>query len=155
MDIGFASLEASSIDNSQPPGLSASKIPNAQPSSIASNSLALSSGAARDRRQTLTRYHAALHELETAIAEASGVWKNFNTVKFSCKVALEADSIMQLQSTINDTMDAQALARHNAQGWQKVKQVMKSVFIATSPFAKVLLIVSKQHSLVPVPSCLF
>lgn len=154
MDIGFASMEMSPAETPSD-GATESKIAKSQTLSFTSNSNStLSPGAARDRRQTLLRYQRALEGLQTALADASGVWRDFNTANFSCNVA-HADNILQLQSMINETMDAQTLARTNPQGWEKVKQVMKSVFVATSPFAKVFLVVAKQHSLVYYPPSRF
>jgi hypothetical protein len=152
MDIGFASMETSPADTPSV-GAAASKIADSQTLSSTSNRTStLSPGAARDRRQTLFRYQVALEELQTALADASGVWRNFNTAKFSCNIA-PAESIIELQSTINETMNAHALAQTNPQGWENVKQVMKSVFVATSPFVKVFLVVAKQHSLAYYPPC--
>jgi len=146
MNLGFASPETFSED-SQLTQMGSSTIPIVEQSPPASNSTP-TRGVTRDRQQTIQRYQTTLEGLERAITEARGSWRNFNASKFSCKNALEADSVAQLQNAIGETLDAQTLEGKNPQGWNKVKQVMKSVFIATSPFAKVLLIVAKQHSLV-------
>jgi hypothetical protein len=148
MDVGFAAMEASSTGiDTLPDVATPSHSAKSQVLASASRIPTLSPGAARDRRQTLLRYYSALEELQNAVADVSGVWKNFETAKFTCNIA-PAANILRLQDMIDETMDAQTLAQTNPQGWQRVKNVMKAVFVATSPFAKVLLLVAKQHSLV-------
>jgi hypothetical protein len=104
-------------------------------------------GAIRDRNKTLLKYQQALNELEKALKDAGEVWEKFKITKFSGNVS-QTNTTLELQNRIIESLDAQETARTNPEGWEKIKQVMKTVFIATSPFAKIFLTVAKTHSLV-------
>jgi|SRR5277367_1332056 hypothetical protein len=149
----FASLETLTADNESDSSPAVSNFNTPSSTFSQSSSLTLdtnlyqSPGAVRDRNTTLLKYQEAVKELEHALKGAGEVWGNFKTTKFSGN-ASQTDTILELQNRINETLDAQDTARTNPEGWEKAKQVMKTVFIATSPFAKVFLMVAKQHSLV-------
>lgn len=101
----------------------------------------------RYREQAQAQYLAALDELDTALKSAGGVWKTFKTPSFSDNIS-QADIILQLQASVNEHSDAQTIANTNPEGWRKFKHTIKTVFVFTSPFAKVLLTIAKQYSLV-------
>jgi hypothetical protein len=137
-----SALEASSTNNEStdsPAKTSPSQKPETRPL-----------GPARYRENTQAQYLAALHELDTALKSAGGVWKPFKTPKLAENTS-QADIIGQLQVSINETSDAQTVESTNPEGWKKFKHTMKTVFVFTSPFAKVLLTIAKQNSLVYSP----
>ena len=105
-------------------------------------------GAVRDRNNTLVKYQQALTELGTALKGTGKVPEKLKPTKFSGDTIPQAGTFLELQDQINEMMDAQEIALANPEGWEKVKQVMKTVFIATSPFAKAFLMLAKQHSIV-------
>lgn len=132
--------------NPNTPSATVPQMPSAPAKKIVPPSL----GSARDLEKTQRRYDKALKELEKALKDVGGVWENFKTTQFSGNIS-QTDTVLQLQNRINETLNAQTIAKTNPEGWKKVKQVMKTVFIATSPFAKLLLTISKQGSLVCFP----
>ena len=155
MDISWdlALVEASTVNNESDSSpdessfdTSSSTLPQSSSPPLKTN-LPQSSGAIRDRKKTLLKYQEALNELEKALKDAGEVWEKFKITKFSGNVS-QTNTILELQDGIIESLDAQETARTNPEGWEKIKQVMKTVFVATSPFAKIFLTVAKTHSLV-------
>jgi hypothetical protein len=152
-DSGFAFVETSTANTESDlsPAKSNLNIPSSTVPQTSSPSpetnLSQSPGVERDREKTFLRYQEALDELEKALKDAGEVWENFKTPKFSDNVS-QADTILQLQSRINETLDAQENATKNPEGWGKVKKVIETVFITTRPYANVLLMIVKRRSLV-------
>ena len=107
-------------------------------------------GPASYRENAQAQYLAALDELDAALKSAGGVWKTFKTPKLADNVS-QADIILQLQVSINETSDAQTIENTNPEGWKKFKHTMKTVFVFTSPFVKVLLTIAKQNAVVYSP----
>jgi hypothetical protein len=104
-------------------------------------------GPDRYREKAQAQYLAALDELNTALKSANGVWKTFKTPSLADNIS-QADIILRLEASVNETSDAQITASTNPEGWKKFKHTMKTVFVFTSPFAKILLAITKQYSLV-------
>jgi hypothetical protein len=103
--------------------------------------------AEKDRENTQRRYQTSLDDLEKALQGATDVWTDFPTANFSGDIS-RTNTVHQLQDRIEESLNRQETARANQHGWDKVKHVMKAIFVATSPFAKFLLTIAKQHSLV-------
>lgn len=96
-----------------------------------------------DRDRTEMRYKEAVEQLKRSCTLRTKVWKTFDIPDFQNLTDL-VNPISELRKEITKTLDARDVFFKDGGFWSKAKQVAERIFIATIPFAKIVLSVAKE-----------
>ena len=95
-----------------------------------------------DRQRALNRYKKAVEQLKEAIKIRKGPWDSFDFEEFNDEPEGFDDS--QFKNKINAILISRETSIKDRKGWSKFTYAVEYVFTAFSPFAKNLLMVTKN-----------
>ena len=94
---------------------------------------------------TTRRYECAKDMLKAALKTARKEWGSF---EFPELHAIPEHNVAMLQEEIEKTFNARKEAKDNPTKWSTCKGIVEDVYKAMSPFAKILLSVTKEGAAV-------